>query len=180
MRRRNASAQNSVTAVDDKAKQKQGHTKDLQNKRYARWTTSNLVKAVVGHPLFGFVLFLVIFPGWTLLSTLQTRCADGDLPGCGHNNPPPVLVRSSQHNLYLPNGRLDGRCGIDFPSSADQHSSICDPFSRSPCCSQWGWCGSGPEFCTQAVKAPYNHTGNGEHCRDISAHSLHNVMSQPQ
>ena len=163
MRRRNPFAQSSgPPVVYDQDAQEQGTPKERLSKRYSHRSALGLAKAAVGHPLFGFVLFLIIFPGWALVSTIQRRCLDGDLPGCKHNDPPPVLVRSSQASLYLPSWRLDGRCGFDFPSPADPHSSICNPFSKTPCCSQWGWCGSGPDYCTQAVKAPYNVSGTGQ------------------
>lgn len=162
MRRRNPLVQELGASATDQQEHKQSSPKERRLKRHTR--PSGLVNAAFGHPLFGFVLFLIIFPGSALFSALRELCRDGDLPGCRQNNPAPVLVRSSQSSLYLPNWRLDGRCGSQFPSTADQHSSICDPFSKSPCCSQWGWCGSGSDYCTQAVKAPYNHSGTGEAC----------------
>lgn len=164
MRRRNGSTQNTRTPESTATQQEDRDRRSRQRKRHGRWSTSDAISAAVGHPLFGFVLFLIIFPGWTLLSTAQRRCTEGHLPGCRHNDPAPVLARTSQQQLYLPNWRLDRRCGSSFPSSADQQSSICDPFSATPCCSQWGWCGSGPNYCVQAVKAPYNHSGSGKHC----------------
>lgn len=161
MRRRNQSVQASGGYSLDEELAGQSEQKERSHKRFLRRSARELTQAAVGHPLFGFILFLILFPGRALLLNLQRSCLAGHLVGCGHNNPNPVLVRTVPSALYLPNWRLDGRCGFKIPSPADETSSMCDPFSKSPCCSRWGWCGSGPEHCTQAVKAPYNVTGSG-------------------
>ncbi len=116
---------------------------------------------LVTHPLFGVVLFLIFFPGWALVSSLQQHCAAGELAICRHNNPDPVLARELKKEPFVPNWRPDGRCGSNFPAPSGHLSSVCNPFAKQHCCSQWGWCGKGPEFCAQAVKPPYNTTGTG-------------------
>ena len=114
----------------------------------------------VGHPLFGFLLFLALFPGRALVSHCRHLCALGEFPGCGHNHPRPVLTRSSE--TFFPNWRPDGRCGSNFPAPSGHLSAVCNPFAREHCCSQWGYCGKGPEYCAQAVKSPFNLTGTGD------------------
>lgn len=126
---------------------------------------SSFPKQLVTHPLFGVVLFLIIFPGWALVSRLQSLCAEGDLVPCRHNNPQPVLTRqltTGPIGTFVPNWRPDGRCGNSFPAPSGHLISVCNPFVKQHCCSQWGWCGHGPEYCTQAVSPPYNISGTGK------------------
>ncbi len=125
---------------------------------------------LVTHPLFGVVLFLIFFPGWALVSSLRQYCAAGELAICCHNNPDPVLTRELEKEPFVPNWRADGRCGSDFPAPSGQLISVCNPFTKQHCCSQWGWCGQGPEFCAQAVKPPYNTTGTGLVATMLTSH----------
>ena len=121
-------------------------------------------KRLVTHPLFGVILFLILFPGWALVSSLQKLCYEGDLVLCHHNNPRAVLTRELQPPLpesFLPNWRPDARCGSNFPAPSGHLISVCDPFVKEHCCSQWGWCGKGPQYCAQSVKPPFNTTGTG-------------------
>lgn len=136
------------------------HSRTQEKKTVKRARGEILAKHFVGHPLFCFFLFLALFPGWALVSRCRQLCAEGELPGCDYNNPRPVLIRSSQ--TFLPNWRPDGRCGSNFPAPSGHHSAICRPFARQHCCSQWGYCGKGPDYCAQAVKAPFNLTGTGD------------------
>lgn len=135
-------------------------------------------KQLVTHPLFGVALFLVIFPGWALVSLLQGLCAEGSLAVCHHNNPKPVLTREPQPPVgpFVPNWRPDSRCGNNFPAPSGHLISVCNPFVREHCCSQWGWCGNGPDYCAQAVSPPYNTTGTGIHlattCRIVCVVSI--------
>ena len=120
---------------------------------------------LVGHPLFGFLLFLILFPGWALVAHLRRLCAEGALSACGHHNPRPFLTRTFPETAsedFLPNWRPDLRCGSNFPAPSGHLSAICNPFSREHCCSQWGYCGTGPEYCAQAVKPPFNISGTGD------------------
>ena len=130
-----------------------------ESKETRRRGVESLPRHLVGHPLFGFFLFLALFPGWALVSRCRNLCAVGEFPGCGHNNPRPVLARSSES--FLPNWRPDGRCGSNFPAPSGHLSAVCNPFAREHCCSQWGYCGRGPVYCAQAVKSPFNLTGTG-------------------
>ncbi|KAJ8018619.1 hypothetical protein HOLleu_43303 [Holothuria leucospilota] len=43
--------------------------------------------------------------------------------------------------------RDDGRCGSGFLQDNGQPSK-CAPYSESPCCSWYGWCGSGHDYCS--------------------------------
>lgn len=45
--------------------------------------------------------------------------------------------------------RTDAKCGLGY-SSAMHNISLCNPASstQSTCCSNWGWCGSGVQYCT--------------------------------
>lgn len=141
-----------------------------KSKEIRRRRIESLPRHFVGHPLFGFFLFLALFPGWALVSRCRDLCAVGEFPGCGHNNPRPVLARSS--DSFFPNWRPDGRCGSNFPAASGHLSAICNPFAREHCCSQWGYCGKGPEHCAQAVKSPFNLTGTGDtmHSKCICHH----------
>jgi mannosyl-oligosaccharide glucosidase len=42
--------------------------------------------------------------------------------------------------------REDKRCGRGQPN-AFAEPAICNPYSDAPCCSKFGWCGNGPQFC---------------------------------
>lgn len=42
--------------------------------------------------------------------------------------------------------RGDNRCGKDAPNPLGQPSE-CNPYSDSPCCSEFGWCGNTPNHC---------------------------------
>ena len=153
-----------------------GNLKRLQTRNDKHNTTrrvDSLPKHFVGHPLFGFFLFLALFPGWALVSHCRKLCAEGDFPGCAHNDPNPFLTRSLE--TFFPNWRPDGRCGSNFPAPSGHLSAVCNPFARDHCCSQWGYCGKGPEYCAQAVKPPFNLTGTGDATRSTFM-SMHMCM----
>ncbi|XP_078586802.1 plasminogen-like isoform X1 [Branchiostoma floridae x Branchiostoma japonicum] len=42
--------------------------------------------------------------------------------------------------------RGDGRCGEDFPTPEGTPGE-CNPNNNRPCCSLFGWCGEGSEYC---------------------------------
>ena len=147
-----------------------------KSKEPKRRRVQSLPTHFVGHPLFGFFVFLALFPGWALVSHCRHLCAVGDFPGCSHNNPSPFLIRFSEK--FLPNWRPDGRCGSNFPAPSGHLFAVCNPFAREHCCSQWGYCGTGAEYCAQAVRSPFNLTGTGDnmHVRVyaiISCSALH-------
>lgn len=52
---------------------------------------------------------------------------------------------------FRPNWRNDSRCGPGFPPPDGGRISVCDPFIKACCCSDWGWCGEGPHFCNSAL-----------------------------
>lgn len=154
--RRRAPAAHSVIAEPHR----RGGSKQTGDGRASRRRrVSTLPQHIVGHPLFGFFLFLALFPGYALVSLSRKLCAEGQLPGCGYNHPHPFLTRSS--DTFSPNWRPDGRCGSNFPAPSGHLSAVCNPFAREHCCSQWGYCGTGPEYCAQAVRSPFNLTGTG-------------------
>jgi hypothetical protein len=43
--------------------------------------------------------------------------------------------------------RQDRRCGRKFPLPDGSGLSECDPGSKKPCCSKWGYCGPGADHC---------------------------------
>ena len=161
MRRRAPIAQTysaDKSSTSDWAPSKGRRRRDVKIRR-----VKSLPKQVAGHPLFGFLLFVVFFPGWAIVAHLRRLCAEGVLSGCGHNNPSPFLARSFPNSQeFLPNWRPDGRCGSNFPAPSGHLSSICNPFAREHCCSHWGYCGNGPDYCAQAVKPPFNISGTGK------------------
>lgn len=159
MRRRAPAAPSSV--VDEHA-QDWAPSSERRAKESKREPIRSLPRRLVAHPLFGLVLFLIIFPGWAAVSRLRQLCAAGDVWLCEHNNPQPFLERDlppSVDQAYRPNWRSDERCGSKFPAPSSHSASVCNPFAKQHCCSQWGWCGRGPDFCAQAVKPPWNITG---------------------
>ena len=42
--------------------------------------------------------------------------------------------------------RGDNKCGASAPNPLGQPAD-CNPYSDSPCCSEFGWCGNSPDFC---------------------------------
>lgn len=170
MRRRAASAHSEIPEPHHIGDRKQtGKGKDIRRRRVGCFPNY-----VVGHPLFGFFLFLALFPGYALISHSRKLCAEGELPGCRHNHPRPFLTRSSQ--TFFPNWRPDGRCGSNFPAPSGHLSAVCNPFATKHCCSQWGYCGTGPEYCAQAVKSPFNLTGTGDTMKCMQVAQSYNAM----
>ena len=162
MRRRAPAAQ--IPSADRHFARDWTPSKERRGSDIKRRRVGSLPKQVVGHPLFGFLLFLILFPGWALVSHLRKLCAEGVLSGCGHNNPSPFLARSSPKGSsqeFLPNWRPDRRCGSNFPAPSGHLSSVCNPFARDHCCSHWGYCGNGPDYCAQALQPPFNKSGTG-------------------
>lgn len=43
--------------------------------------------------------------------------------------------------------REDKRCGQGHPNSFGE-PAMCNPYSDAPCCSKFGWCGNGGQFCS--------------------------------
>ncbi len=72
-------------------------------------------------------------------------------------------VRQRNRNAsFVPNWRRDLRCGAHWPALDGAPLSVCDPFSADAyCCSHWGWCGSGSDYCDQALLDPRNATSTG-------------------
>ena len=156
MRRRAPAAHSVIAETHGRGEWKQtGNGKEHRRRR-----VKNFPQHLVGHPLFGLFLFLALFPGYAVISNSRKLCAEGQFPGCGHNHPHPFLVRSTE--TFFRNWRQDGRCGSNFPAPSGHLSAVCNPFVREHCCSQWGYCGKGPEYCAQAVKSPFNLTGTGD------------------
>ncbi|XP_035694564.1 uncharacterized protein LOC118428574 [Branchiostoma floridae] len=52
--------------------------------------------------------------------------------------------------------REDARCGADFPAPG-ANPGECDPKGPHPCCSELGWCGETPQYCSCDGCVDYRH-----------------------
>ena len=141
-----------------------------QRSRYLR---SPGYQRLLAHPAVPLLVFVLLFPALTLGLHLWQLCSQGELPLCRSNDPEPDLSRpglsiTSLADSYTPNYRGDLRCGVDYPAPNGDNVSVCDPFSKQYCCSQWGWCGRGRDYCVQALHKPYNDSRKGG-CSDHAA-----------
>ena len=118
------------------------------------------------HPALPLLLFVFALGVWALVQHVYHDCAfvGPDSGWClrQQHGPNFNLSRGQVGESWLPNWREDGRCGPGFPALNGHSISICNPFSKEYCCSRWGWCGSGGEYCIHAAAKPYNETQGGQ------------------
>ena len=88
----------------------------------------------------GKVCWLHPFNSYLIKQTPSASSAcDGQYPGTRRLCP----CTSSNQDTYI---RDDGSCG-PLHAAPMGGPSRCDPFSKAPCCSAYGYCGDGADYC---------------------------------
>lgn len=62
-----------------------------------------------------------------------------------------IKIKNFKRKVFPINWRGDNKCGnvksTGNTNPIDSEFTDCNPYSENNCCSEFGWCGSGPQFC---------------------------------